>query len=148
MNKSKLLQLGAIVAIAAVAIYVLQPKTMPAVASEDTTEAAPAGRALASVTVPELTGNALIGEKIFNSSCKACHGPNGEGQAGVAPPFINKIYKPNHHGDEAFQRAVAQGVRSHHWRFGNMPPIEGLTRGDVKMIVAYIRQLQRANGIN
>ncbi len=142
MNK-KLIQLGAIVVVAAVAIYVLQPKTMPANSTTDT----PKGRALASVTVPELTGNAVIGEKIFNASCKSCHGPNGEGQAGVAPPFIHKVYEPNHHGDEAFQRAVAQGVRSHHWRFGNMPPVQGLTRGDVKMIVAYIRQIQRANGI-
>jgi hypothetical protein len=40
------------------------------------------------------------------------------------------------------------GVQSHHWRFGNMPSIEDLTRGDVKMIIAYIRELQRANGIN
>jgi hypothetical protein len=29
-----------------------------------------------------------------------------------------------------------------------MLPVEGLTRGDVKMITAYIRELQRANGIN
>lgn len=139
MKKSKLIQLGAIVAVAAVAIYALQPKTMIQPSK---------GRALAAVTVPELTGNAVLGRTIFNSSCKTCHGPNGEGQAGVAPPLIHKIYEPNHHGDEAFQRAVAQGVRSHHWRFGNMPPIEGLTRGDVKMILSYIRQLQIANGIN
>jgi predicted negative regulator of RcsB-dependent stress response len=30
----------------------------------------------------------------------------------------------------------------------NMASIEDLTRGDVKMIIAYIRELQRANGIN
>jgi len=40
------------------------------------------------------------------------------------------------------------GVRAHHWSFGNMPAVEGLTRADVKMIIAYIRELQRANGIN
>jgi hypothetical protein len=28
-----------------------------------------------------------------------------------------------------------------------MPAVEGLTDGDVKMVVAYIRELQRANGI-
>ena len=144
MNTSKLLQLGAIVAVAAVAIYVLQPKTMAPPANGDS----PKGRALASVTVPELTGNAALGKKIYDASCKACHGADGQGQAGVAPPFVNAIYRPGHHGDEAFQRAVAQGVRSHHWQFGNMPPVEGLTRGDVKMIVAYVRQLQTANGIN
>jgi hypothetical protein len=29
-----------------------------------------------------------------------------------------------------------------------MPPVAGVTDGDVKMIVAYVRELQRANGIN
>jgi hypothetical protein len=29
-----------------------------------------------------------------------------------------------------------------------MPIIEGITRGDIKMITAYVRELQRANGIN
>ena len=66
---------------------------------------------------------------------------------GVAPPLIHKIYEPSHHGDESFQRAVAVGVRAHHWKFGNMPAIEGLTRGDVKAIIAYVRELQEANGI-
>ena len=28
-----------------------------------------------------------------------------------------------------------------------MPPVEGLTRADVTMIVAYIRELQQENGI-
>ncbi|MEE9388504.1 MAG: cytochrome c, partial [Paracoccaceae bacterium] len=35
----------------------------------------------------------------------------------------------------------------HHWRFGSMPPVEGLTDGDVAMVVDYVRTLQRANGI-
>jgi hypothetical protein len=58
------------------------------------------------------------------------------------------IYEPGHHGDESFQRAAAQGVRAHHWRFGNMPPVEGVTRSDVKMIISYVRDLQRATGIH
>ena len=49
---------------------------------------------------------------------------------------------------EDLRRAAALGVRGHHWRFGDMPPVEGLTRTDVAMIVAYVRELQRANGIN
>ena len=39
-------------------------------------------------------------------------------------------------------------VRSHHWRFGNMPPVAGITRAEVVSIVTYFRTLQRANGIN
>ena len=39
------------------------------------------------------------------------------------------------------------GVRSHHWKFGNMPAIENLPRSDATAIVVYVRELQRANGI-
>jgi hypothetical protein len=39
------------------------------------------------------------------------------------------------------------GVQAHHWRFGNMPPVEGITRAEVATIITYIRELQRANGI-
>ena len=104
---------------------------------------------LANVLVPEtLSQNAQIGKLGFDAKCAACHGVNAAGQDGVAPPLVHMIYEPSHHGDEAFQRAAAMGVRGHHWPFGEMPPIEGVTRGDVTMIIAYIRELQRANGIN
>jgi cytochrome c553 len=104
--------------------------------------------AIVSIQLPdELSKVAQIGKLAFQSNCLACHGENAVGQKGVAPPLIHKIYEPSHHGDESFQRAVAVGVRAHHWKFGNMPAIEGLTRGDVKAIIAYVRELQEANGI-
>lgn len=111
--------------------------------------AAPTGDPIVAVNVPQtLSVNAQLGQIGFESKCASCHGLNAVGQDGVAPPLVHKIYEPSHHGDESFQMAVVRGVQSHHWRFGNMPPVEGLTRADVTMIVAYIRELQRANGIN
>lgn len=104
-------------------------------------------KALVAINMPEIAGDAAVGQRIFESACASCHGDNGVGKNGAAPPLIHKIYEPGHHGDEAFQRAVALGVKSHHWRFGDMPPVKGLTRGDVTMIIAYIREIQRANGI-
>ncbi|MGH1460209.1 MAG: c-type cytochrome [Paracoccaceae bacterium] len=107
------------------------------------------GPAIVDVVVPEtLSANAEIGKAAFEAKCAACHGANAAGQDGVAPPLVHKIYEPSHHGDAAFLLAAKNGVRAHHWRFGNMPPVEGVTDGDVKMIVAYVRELQRANGIN
>ena len=44
-------------------------------------------------------------------------------------------------------RAVNQGVASHHWSFGNMPPVPGVSHRSVTKIAAYVRELQRANGI-
>ncbi len=107
------------------------------------------GTALVNIRVPaSLSERAQIGEKAFNARCVACHGQNGAGTEGMGPPLIHITYEPSHHGDESFQRAVAFGVQSHHWRFGNMPAQPGLSRADVGYIIAYIRELQRANGIN
>ena len=86
------------------------------------------------------------GETKFNTFCSRCHGAQGKG-TNNGPPLVHKIYEPNHHADMAFQRAAAQGVRAHHWKFGNMPKIEGATSEDVSHIIGYVRWLQRQAGI-
>jgi mono/diheme cytochrome c family protein len=86
------------------------------------------------------------GETAFNANCAACHGKQAVG-TDHGPPFVNKIYEPNHHGDQAFQLAAANGVKAHHWEFGNMPKVEGVTPGDVDQIVKYVRWLQKQAGI-
>jgi len=86
------------------------------------------------------------GEAKFLANCAACHGQAGVGTA-QGPPLVHKIYEPNHHGDAAFQRAVANGVRAHHWEFGNMPKLDSVTPADVEQIVQYVRWLQRQAGI-
>ncbi|MEM7376370.1 MAG: cytochrome c [Pseudomonadota bacterium] len=107
-----------------------------------------AGGALVPVRVPtQLSDVALVGRQAFDLNCAVCHGANAAGQAGVAPPLVHRIYEPGHHGDGSFQRAVANGVRAHHWTFGDMPPIAGLDQNDVALITVYIRELQRENGI-
>lgn len=98
------------------------------------------------VRVPVLSPAALRGKAAFDANCAACHGANGSG-TNKGPPFIHTIYNPGHHSDEAFFYAAKQGVRSHHWRYGNMPPQPQVSPEQVKDIVAYIRELQRANGI-
>lgn len=143
MNRKHLL-IGAC-AVAAVAAYIFL-RTGPA---DDFVQSAPVeGNAIVAIQMPPIDGNAAIGQRIFENTCAACHGTNAVGNEGAGPPLIHAIYEPSHHADEAFQRAVANGVRSHHWRFGNMPPVEGLTRGDVAMVIAYVREIQSANGIN
>ena len=64
-----------------------------------------------------------------------------------APPFIDKVYEPNHHGDMSFLLAVKNGVRAHHWKFGNMPKVEEITEGEVNEIIGYVRWLQREAGV-
>lgn len=112
--------------------------------------AAPAeGAALVAITLPAtLSAQADMGKRAFDATCLECHGENATGRAGFGPPLVHKIYEPSHHGDMAFFAAVQNGVRAHHWRFGDMPPQDGLTRSDVANLVTYVRELQRVNGIN
>ncbi len=142
MNRKYFL-IGACAVAAIAAFTFLRPEP----ANKTMQEPAVKGGAMVAVQIPLIDGNAATGQSIFENACASCHGTNAAGKEGAGPPLIHVIYEPNHHADEAFQRAVALGVKSHHWRFGDMPPVEGLTRGDVAMIVAYIRELQRANGI-
>ena len=106
------------------------------------------GASIAQVTLPEsFSDNARLGKRIFEAKCSVCHGENAAGQKGIAPPLVHRTYEPSHHSDMAFVGAARNGVRAHHWDFGNMPPVEGVTDGEVKLVVSYIRELQRANGI-
>ena len=99
-----------------------------------------------SVSVPDLSSLAQSGQSRFGTFCAQCHGASGQG-SDKGPPLIHQIYHPGHHGDGAFYAAAKSGSRQHHWQFGNMPPVEGIADADIEAIVAYIRELQSANGI-
>lgn len=105
------------------------------------------GKPIAQVKVPNLSKLAVQGKRLFDKNCSSCHGANAAGKQEIAPPLVHIIYEPNHHGDIAFKLAVKNGVRGHHWPFGNMPPIEGVSEKEIELITRYIRELQRANGI-
>ena len=96
--------------------------------------------------IAALSGDAAKGAALFEENCMTCHGPNATG-SDQGPPLVHRIYEPNHHGDMSFQLAVKNGVRAHHWKFGNMAPVDGVSPEDVEKIIVYVRALQQANGI-
>ena len=89
----------------------------------------------------------LDGRVLYAEACSSCHGADLQG-SDQGPPFIDSIYRSGHHADAAFLLAVRRGVRSHHWGFGNMPPIDGLTDEQVEAIVEFVREQQRQAGID
>lgn len=93
-----------------------------------------------------VTASVKAGARLFAVHCQTCHGREATG-TGIGPPLVHVYYEPNHHPDQTFQAAVRNGVRQHHWRFGDMPPVPGLSPDDVEKITAYVRALQRAEGI-
>lgn len=107
----------------------------------------PDGGPIVAVLMPDLAADAMDGRESFEQNCAACHGTMAEGRNGQGPPLVHKIYEPGHHADGAFYLAVSRGVRAHHWPFGDMPPVDGVSQQDIGKIVSYVRALQRANGI-
>lgn len=142
--KNVLVAIGLTAAVIAFVVYVN-------LRGGDTVAQEPDGSAtgeMIAVALPELEGNAVIGQRAFGAKCAACHGPNAGGIEGAGPPLIHKIYEPGHHGDMAFVIAATRGVKAHHWKFGDMPPVEGITEAEVAAIVTFVRTVQVENGIN
>ena len=66
------------------------------------------------------------GQILYEKYCSSCHGLDLTG-TDQGPPLLHPFYKPSHHGDKSFYRAALKGVKQHHWNFGDMKPVEGMT---------------------
>jgi mono/diheme cytochrome c family protein len=100
----------------------------------------------AKVKLPEMTPALNLGKLSYDAKCAQCHGVNAAG-TDKGPTFLHRVYHPGHHGDGAFFLAPKRGVRAHHWPFGDMLPVEGVSGAQLEKILLYVRALQRANGI-
>lgn len=85
------------------------------------------------------------GEPLYQEHCASCHGADLRG-TDKGPSHLSVVYEPGHHGDIAFVLAARNGVRAHHWTFGDMEPVDGLSDADLEAIVAFVREQQRING--
>lgn len=85
------------------------------------------------------------GDVLYQTNCAECHGSDLRG-TDKGPSHLSIVYVPGHHGDQAFVVAARAGVRAHHWDFGNMAPVEGLSDDDLTAIIAFVRENQRIEG--
>mgnify|MGYP001817303926 CR=1 FL=1 len=108
-------------------------------ASETTTEAGSTGIA------PQDSDLVEVGNAVYQANCAECHGTDLRG-TDTGPSHLSIVYEPNHHGDAAFVLAIQRGTPAHHWPFGDMEPVEGLTDSDIAAIIAYVREQQRIHG--
>ncbi|HEX6420619.1 MAG TPA: cytochrome c [Acidimicrobiales bacterium] len=86
------------------------------------------------------------GADLYAEACAACHGDDLRG-TNRGPSHLSQVYAPDHHPDEAFRAAVANGSPQHHWDFGDMPPVPGLDADEVDAIIAYVREVQQREGL-
>lgn len=87
-----------------------------------------------------------IGAEVYANNCASCHGANLEG-TDKGPSQLSIVYEPNHHTDESYRAAIANGAPQHHWDFGDMPPVEGLTTDQVEAVIDFIRSEQERQGL-
>ena len=90
--------------------------------------------------------NLNLNKILYEKFCSSCHGVDLKGTQ-KGPTFLHRVYHPGHHRDGAFFLAAKRGVRAHHWKFGNMPPVPEATADMVASIVKYIRHMQKQAGI-
>lgn len=95
---------------------------------------------------PEMTPRLNVGKLNYGYYCASCHGVTARG-TDKGPTFIHRLYHPGHHGDRAFLIAAKRGARAHHWRFGDMKPVPEVKDAQLATIMAYIRAVQKANGL-
>lgn len=103
-------------------------------------------QSVAILTDVELSAAAEAGQSVFAANCAACHGAD-VGGTNLGPPLVHRIYEPNHHPDPSIRLAVLSGVRQHHWAFGDMPAVAGVSADEVEQIICYVRELQYANQV-
>ena len=85
------------------------------------------------------------GSAVYSESCASCHGADLRG-TDEGPSQLSIIYEPNHHTDDSFRNAISNGAPEHHWNFGDMEPVEGLSAGDIEAVIAYVRAEQQREG--
>ena len=85
------------------------------------------------------------GEQVYRDSCASCHGADLRGTPD-GPSQLSIVYEPNHHGDDAYRSAIRNGAAQHHWSFGDMPAVEGISDDEVEAVIAYIRSQQQLLG--
>jgi len=86
------------------------------------------------------------GFELFQDNCAECHGGDLKG-TDQGPPLLHGYYRPGHHSDAAFFRAIAMGSPQHHWNFGDMQAVEGVDEREAAAIIEFIRWHQRESGL-
>lgn len=91
------------------------------------------------------SGRPTDGAGLYAASCAACHGGDLRGTE-LGPSLLSIVYEPGHHPDEAFRSAIRNGAPAHHWNFGDMPPVTGLTDEEIELVIAQVRSVQETEG--
>ena len=85
------------------------------------------------------------GAAVYQHYCAECHGVDLRG-TDKGPSQLSIIYEPGHHSDYAFRSAISEGAPEHHWWFGDMPPVEGISDDEIEVVISFVRAEQERLG--
>ena len=85
------------------------------------------------------------GRIAFAGECARCHGRLARGTE-RGPDLIHPDYGPRVRSDAQFRRAVREGLPAARG-FGAMPPSPDVSKRRLERMIAFLRELQRADGI-
>ncbi|MCZ2150323.1 MAG: cytochrome c [Bryobacterales bacterium] len=89
---------------------------------------------------PLAFGGAAEGKDLFAKRCKACHGPEGQGNPGMAKmlkvTFVHLGSKEvQSKSDADLKKIITEGT-------GKMKPVTGLSAAQVSDVIAFVRTLK------
>lgn len=101
----------------------------------------------ANPVIPDLSEKAQLGRELMNAKCADCHGVDGTGGSKKGPPLLHAMYREEVFPAHQFKRSILEGKREKNWRFGPMPAMPELGDDNVDAIIAFVREVQAANGV-
>ena len=101
-----------------------------------------------SASAKEYTGDPVAGEALFMSTCKSCHGPDGQGLPGRGKNLVTSEFVAGLSDEELVEfikvgRQPNDPLNTTGIRMPAMGNKRGLTDQDLSDITAYLRTLQQ-----
>ena len=95
----------------------------------------------ASVGVAAPAGDAHAGHAVYDKSCRACHGSEGQGNPGIAKALNVTMHElgsaeVQSKSDAELKKIISEGK-------GKMKPVKTLSGDEVQNVIAYIRSLAK-----
>ena len=91
------------------------------------------------------SASALELKEFWAKNCAQCHGPDGKGQTKMGKKLnivdLADAKVQEKYSDEQMFKTIKEGVKDNEGKL-RMKPAAGVTDGDIKVLVAYVRTLK------